>query len=258
MLPEIDPLTAGFTLLVGCALAFLATALCTRGPEDTTVVACLRLLCRVYARVFHSLKVVCPSENPLPEKGPAIVVANHRSSVDPVIVAVATRRRVFFLMAREYYESKGLRWIFRLLGCIPVNRDGNDLGATKAALKTLQAGKVIGIFPQGGIRDAESSIEGKGGAALLALRTGAPVVPVFIDGTPNLDSVVRGLVTPSKTTLVIGPMLKLDGGPERKPPREQVERLTASILGAIEALGRSQSQDREQPAAGFDRGGTAR
>ena len=207
-----------------------------RGPEDPPFAAVVRPLCVAYTRIFHRLRFVSPVKNPVPAEGPAILVSNHRSGVDPLLLGVVTRRRVRFLMAREYYETWGLEWAFRLLGCIPVNRDGSDLGATKAALKALRAGEVIGIFPQGGIREAGSSLEGKAGAALLCLRTGAPVVPFYIDGSPNLDSVFLSLITPSHTTVTCGMPLLLGQGKEQKSSREELEGVFASILGAIEKL----------------------
>jgi 1-acyl-sn-glycerol-3-phosphate acyltransferase len=156
-------------------------------------------------------------------------------------------------MAREYYEVPILHHAFRTLDAIPVNRDGNDLGATKAALRRLRDGKVVGIFPQGGIRDAASEIEGKAGAALLALRTGAPVVPVFIDGSPNTHSVLRAVLTPSRTTVRFGAPIALGPIEGRRPTRAELDGATARILGAISGLagGEASSRGRVPGAATF-------
>ena len=125
----------------------------------------------------------------------------------------------------------------RRIGCIPVNRDGTDLGATKAALRALKNGEVIGIFPQGGIREAEGSLEGKSGVALLALRTGAPVVPFRVEGSPNVPSVLRAVLTPSRMTVRHGPPLRFTPTGEGKPSRKELEEVTARILDAVAALG---------------------
>ncbi|HVR74012.1 MAG TPA: lysophospholipid acyltransferase family protein, partial [Planctomycetota bacterium] len=199
MKPEVATLVAIALAAAGACALFALIAFKMRGPEDTPFIAVLRVICVVYTKVVHGLRRVPRGVDPVPPTGPAILVANHRSGLDPVIMGIVTRRRVRFLMAREYYEAVGLRWMFRALGCIPVNRDGNDLGATKAAMTALRASQVIGIFPQGGIREAGASLEGKSGAALLALRTGAPVVPIFIEGTPTLESVLLASMRPSLT-----------------------------------------------------------
>ncbi len=216
------------------AAAYAILAYCLRGPEDSTLATFVRPLCHFYVRAVHRLRIFPPTDV-VPRSGPAILVANHRSGVDPILIAILTQRRVRFLMAREYYEVYGLKWAFRSLGCIPVNRDGNDLGATKSALKALRHGEVIGIFPQGGIRDAKGSLEGKAGVALLSLRSGAPVVPFYIYGSRNLDSVGLSLITPSRTWVNCGVPL-LFSASEAKPGRETLERTTAEILESITRL----------------------
>ncbi len=176
----------------------------SRGPEDTPFVALARTLNVVVARGIHRLKIcgdVC-----LPDEGPCIVVANHRSYIDPSLITGVTRRWIVFLMVREYYEAPGVHWLFKAIGCVPVNRDGNDLAATRKALKALRAGRVVGIFPQGGIRDPDA---GKAGVALLALRSNAPVVPFFIDGSPVCESVLLAIFRPSRSRVFCGEPIRV-------------------------------------------------
>jgi 1-acyl-sn-glycerol-3-phosphate acyltransferase len=139
-------------------------------------------------------------------------------------------------MAREYHAIPVLRRLFRALQCIPVNRDGNDLAATKVALKALRSGGVIGIFPQGGIRDPEETLEGKSGVGLLALRSGASVIPARVEGSPSHHSVLKALLTPSRTVVYVGQPLPFARHRGRKPSREEIERVTSEILDAIASL----------------------
>jgi 1-acyl-sn-glycerol-3-phosphate acyltransferase len=236
MKPEVATLVAIALTAAGACALFAVVAFKMRGPEDTPFIAALRVICVVYTKIVHGLRRVPRGVDPVPPTGPAIVVANHRSGLDPVILGVITRRRIRFLMAREYYEAVGLRWVFRALDCIPVNRDGNDLGATKAAMTALRSSQVIGIFPQGGIKEVGVSLEGKRGAALLALRTGAPVVPVYIEGTPALDSVLLAILRPSRTRVTTGAPLALGGGRNHRPSREEVDEASRAILEAIQVL----------------------
>jgi 1-acyl-sn-glycerol-3-phosphate acyltransferase len=223
------------------AACFAALMLLARGPQDTLFVAFIRAVSIFQGKLFHRYRLVGGSGDPIPPAGPFIVVANHRSGVDPVLLSVVTRRRIRLLMAREYYEIPVLHTIFRALGCIPVNRNGNDLSATKAALKALREGQVIGIFPQGGIRGGDEEMEAKHGVAMLSSRTGAPIIPFYIDGSPHKDSVLCSIMTPSRTVIRAGPPTSICQKAEGKVSREELERLTASVIAAINSL---------KPAAG--------
>jgi len=226
-------------ILAGVPLVFGAIALaCTpfvRGREDSLFVGFFRVITRVYARVLHGIRPQKGTDI-LPSEGACIVVANHQSGADPALIAALSRRLIRFLMAREYYETRGLRWLFRAIGCIPVNRDGSDLSATRAALKLLRSGAVIGLFPQGGIRDADDPLGvAKAGVALLALRTGSPVVPIYIEGSPAFDSVLLGVFWPSRTKLHCGEPLAFESAGPR-PTREELAHVTDAILEAIRTL----------------------
>ena len=81
-----------------------------------------------------------------------VVVANHISAMDPVILQISSPRRIIhFMMAKEYYEKKPWYWLYKAFGTIPVNRSGTDIAAVRAALRVLKDEKVIGLFPEGRI-----------------------------------------------------------------------------------------------------------
>jgi len=234
----IDALVMVIPGFLACALASsVAAAWLRRGPTDSLPVALLRLTNDFYMKWFHRSRW-CPLKSPIPLDGPALIVANHRSYLDPLAICVSTKRLIHFLMAREYHEMRGMRWMFRLAATIPVNRDGNDLGATKAALRVLQDGGVIGIFPEGGIRASgeDESENGKAGVALLALRTGAPVIPAYISGTPACDSLLRAILSRSSPHVRYGEPLHLGSGKKRKLTREEIESAARSILASVYAL----------------------
>jgi 1-acyl-sn-glycerol-3-phosphate acyltransferase len=139
---------------------------------------------RGFSRLWHGWRPVGPS--PLPSAGPAIVIANHPSHADPAFLLAASRRPLRFLQARECYEVPVVRWLFALFGLIPITRGRPDAGAIRLALEKLHAGEVIALFPEGEVQSTspESLRRGKTGAALLALRSGAPVFPAWIEGGP--------------------------------------------------------------------------
>ena len=229
-------LAAACALVVG-VLAFECLAFRLRGPEDSFLVAQIRVFCWLHAKCVFGLRVVSETADPIPAEGATIVVANHQSGADPVLVSLATRRRVRFLMAREYYEIRGLAWLFRGVGAIPVNRDGRDLSATKASLHALQHDQCLGIFPQGGIREAGVGFDdSKSGAALLALKTGTKIVPCYITGSPQHESVFRVFFMPARVVIVFGRPFALAETAQRKPSRAEVDEATERVLGSILAL----------------------
>lgn len=207
-----------------------------RGPEDFFLHAILRSLNTVVTSTLHRVRVNT-TRGSVPDHGPCIVVANHRSGADPSLVARVTKRRLRYLMAREYYEIRGLEWLFRMLGCIPVNRDGNDLGAIRQALRALADGDVICIFPQGGIADPESEMsDSKAGVGLLGLRSGAPIIPVYVDGSPVCEAVIGAVFfRVSRSRIYCGAPFRLDSI-DGETSRERITEATRRILGSVDDL----------------------
>jgi 1-acyl-sn-glycerol-3-phosphate acyltransferase len=115
------------------------------------------------------------------------------------------------MVAREYYEWPSVHWLARIIGCIPVNRDGRDLSATRAALRALREGRVLPIFPEGTIVPTSGRELGaiRPGSAYLAIHAQVPVIPAYIWGTPATNEIIEALVTPSKTRLYFGPPIDL-------------------------------------------------
>ncbi|MGD8931917.1 MAG: lysophospholipid acyltransferase family protein, partial [Chromatiales bacterium] len=122
---------------------------------------CIRLFCRHW----HRLQ---PVELAIPETGPAILVSNHISGLDPLLMVSCSRRPLRFLIAREQYQRIGLRRLYKAIGCIPVDRERSPEKALRAAFRALRAGEVIALFPHGKIHlDSEPPRRLKAGAARL-------------------------------------------------------------------------------------------
>ncbi len=135
-----------------------------------------RLFCRHYHRLNHDMIE-------LPESGPAILVANHISGLDPILLFAASRRKLRFLIATEQYHRFGLEWLFRAVGCIPVDRRGRPEKAFREALKALKDGDVVALFPHGKIHlDSDPHHHLKPGAVRLAQLAGCPIYPLRIEG----------------------------------------------------------------------------
>jgi 1-acyl-sn-glycerol-3-phosphate acyltransferase len=190
-----------------------------------------------FARTWHR----CSPDGPctLPGAGPAILVANHPSHADPAFLIASSPRLLCFLQARECYDILLLRRLFRRVGCIPVSRDAPDLAAIRLALKRLREGKVVCLFPEGDVGEAggDRVAPGKSGAALLALRSGAPVIPAHIRGGPRTRNLLWAWFWPSTgVRVVFGPPIDLSSFRGRRLDRHCLRQATARIMEGIAAL----------------------
>lgn len=132
-------------------------------------------------KIFYRFKVV-GREN-IPPKGPAILVSNHLSYLDPIVLGLAVKRKIYFMAKEELFRIPLFHRLIKILYAFPVKRRGFDRKALKAALEFLSQGKIVGLFPEG-TRHREGTVGPfSSGVALLALKSGAPVIPLGIKGT---------------------------------------------------------------------------
>ena len=127
---------------------------------------------------------------PVPHRGALILASNHISHFDPSILSGFFPRRIDWLAMKELFHSTWTTLAFTWLNCIPVDRSGADRTALRQAFHRLTDERVIGIFPEGGIRAGEWSILNgaamKPGLAMLSIHSGAPVVPCALIGSDRL------------------------------------------------------------------------
>ena len=160
----------------------------------------------------------------IPPYGPVIYVSNHQTHFDPCLVGLVIRDRPFRAMARDtLFKNPIMSWIMHGIGAIELERGKGDAGAMKAALAELEAGRTVMLFPEG-TRTRDGAIAPfQRGVTLIIKRSGAPVVPVAIEGAhdvwpygeskPRLSgriAVMAGPAIPAADLLVNGPDAALD------------------------------------------------
>jgi 1-acyl-sn-glycerol-3-phosphate acyltransferase len=125
----------------------------------------------------------------IPRDGAAIIAANHRSFLDSIFLPLVVRRRVTFVAKAEYFDDPKTAWFFRGVGQIPIRREGGSAGelALEAAMGVLREGGIFGIYPEGTRTRDGYMHRGHTGIARIALRSGAPIIPVGLIGTDDVQ-----------------------------------------------------------------------
>ncbi|MCL6450633.1 MAG: 1-acyl-sn-glycerol-3-phosphate acyltransferase [Acetobacteraceae bacterium] len=184
-----------------------------------------RLVLRAYIR-WRYKQTVEGSEN-LPRRGAVILCPNHINFWDPVTVACSIGRRVSFMAKEELFRNPVVALALRLVGAFPVKRGKADRAAIRHSLRVLGRGQVLGIFPEGTRSRTGVLQKAEPGAALLALRTRAPVVPVGICGSYR---------RPARVVVRFGPTLTFPEHYGARPTAERLEHVGSQIMAAIAAL----------------------
>lgn len=190
------------------------------------------LLTRPLHRAFD---IQVEGSDRLPE-GPSILAANHRSFMDSVFLAAAVDRPVSFMAKAEYFDRRGVAWVLRSIGQIPLRR-GSPAGARRAldtALGVLSSGGVVGVYPEG-TRSRDGRLHrGRLGPARLALASSAPIVPVGLIGADQVQAPGQRLPHWGKpVTIRFGSPLRADPAPvdHRAHLRDLTDRLMTEIAG---------------------------
>lgn len=173
----------------------------------------------------------------VPKQGPLVVVSNHASNYDPPIVSNCVGRPVAHMAKEELFQIPILKHAIALYGAYPVSRGTPDRAAIRAALKYLEQGWAVGIFLQG-TRTPDGRITNpKRGAALIAAKAQAPLLPVSLWGTEAIEQKGAVIPRPVPVTVRIGEPIPAPSSTDK----EELEALTqkcAATINALHALGR--------------------
>jgi 1-acyl-sn-glycerol-3-phosphate acyltransferase len=173
-------------------------------------------------------------EEHIPEVGPVILASNHRSNMDPVLLASAVRRPVAFMAKAELFVGP-LGWILHWIGQFPVRRGGIDREALRQTDAVLARGSMLGLFPEGTRGDGQFSAVHPG-LAYVMVRQRCPVLPVVIFGTERVRRRFGWLPFASPVRIVIGPAIDLPRSTSDRAGRRAASQLLQQRLKAFLAV----------------------
>lgn len=166
----------------------------------TRLIPAIHGIVRLTAKLFFGLREL--GREYIPLTGPVILVSNHISDWDPPVLGMASSRVPYYMAKSELFKGRTARFLLERLGAFPVNRTGVDTGAIRTSMSLLKQGQVLAMFPEGTRSPAELLGRAKHGIALIARRSAAPMVPVYISGT---RSPVKALFRPGGFSVAFGP-----------------------------------------------------
>jgi 1-acyl-sn-glycerol-3-phosphate acyltransferase len=173
----------------------------------------------------------------VPRTGAVIVAANHVSWLDPAVLGSACPRPIRFLIARSVYGAPWARWFYAGMKAIPVENGDRDPRSLRAALRALARGEVVGVFPEGqGLDGTGGPRRPKPGATLLAALSGAPFVPVCLEGTLQAWPPGSRFPRPGRVRVRFGPSFRQWSGRAR-PDRAELDGLAQDLMTRINRLG---------------------
>lgn len=194
---------------------------------------CCHTLVRLVMVVLYRHRVYRPTDLP---QGAAILAPNHASHLDPPFVGSSWPQEIHFLGRRTLFDHPRLAKLIARLNCHPVNREGADPASLKMIVALLQQGQKVVIFPEGKRSPDGLLQQGQAGVAMLALKVGCPVIPVYIHGTYELWS--RHQTRPKffgKTACIFGEPIYPEAF-KSLPKKEGQQRMTEQIMETIAHL----------------------
>lgn len=165
----------------------------------------------------------------LPKDQTFVVCANHKSNLDPPFLGLSLPITLRYMAKEELFRNKLFGSLLRAVGAFPIRRGKSDVGALRAAVKMLENGECVAIFPEGARGKHKDHLrKGKQGAALIAVKAGVNILPVGIEGEYKLFS---------KMTLRVGKLISLEEYAGQKVDSEVLQQITdGALMPAIAEL----------------------
>lgn len=193
-----------------------------------------KIFCTLYYLIFGGLKSV--GEENIPATGGVILAPNHISYADPPAVGCAMKRKVHYMAKEELFRPALFGRILLAVGAFPVRRGTADRKAIRHALDLLKEGKVICIFPEGARSLNGKLQEAEPGIGLIALKSGAPIVPVAVVGTDKILPADGSKPHRHKVIIEYGKPLTFEDLLQSKDTAQAIAEVGKRVMAAIDAL----------------------
>ena len=187
-------------------------------------------ICRVVTSVWFDFKV--HGIELVPRRGGALLICNHQSYLDPVLVGVQLQRHVSFIAKSQLFELPGLGWLIPRLNTFPVRRGESDVSAIKEALRRVHEGQILTMFPEGTRSRDGNLLPIQAGIALMVKRAEAPVIPAVVDGSGRAWGRGRKFPTGAPVRLMYGPPMQF-GKMKGAQVGEQIDQTFRRMLGEL-------------------------
>jgi 1-acyl-sn-glycerol-3-phosphate acyltransferase len=191
-----------------------------------------KIILSSFFRFYIRLDVI--GHRNIPGSGGVILAPNHISYLDPILMALAVKRRVYSMAKEELFKNTFSRFVMTNLNAFPVRRGGLDRSTLNRSLKILNHGNVLNVFPEGTISLSGNTLEGKQGAAWLALKANVPVVPVKIIGSNELLPNGKTFPKMGRARVIFGKPIIIDSKDHKHKEKRKI--LTSMIMEEIERL----------------------
>ncbi len=212
--------------------------------QSATVMPPIYRVCRAILafifRVYFRLRVQDASH--VPATGPVILAPNHASYADPPMIGVGVQRMCNYLARANLFENRLFGWWLREVGVVPVDRDGGSASGLRTILGRLREGSAILLFPEG-TRTTDGRLQpARSGIGLMAIKSGAPVVPVRVRGSFEAWGRHRRVPLPRRIDIRFGPALRFEKHVAEAAtcPKERLKEIyqevSDEIMAAIAAL----------------------
>ena len=189
--------------------------------------------------LLHLWRVTVEGLDNVPSEGPAIIAPNHTAAIDSFFVPSVLPRRIIYVGKSEYLDDWKTRRLFPALGMIPIDRSGGDASqrALNTAKRVLERGELFGIYPEGTRSRTGHLHKGHTGMARLALESGAPIVPVGIIGTREVQPPEVAMPRPLRpVTIRFGTPVDPNRYHGRADDRMVLRQLTDEVMYEIREL----------------------
>lgn len=182
----------------------------------------VKAVVRWFMKIFFRIKII-GKEN-IPKEGACIICSNHKSYFDPPMLVVFNKRHVNMIAKKDLLKNPIMGWLCKTFGALLVDRDGKDIETVKQSLRILKNGEILGIFPEGTRNGMAKGEKAKNGAVLMAIKSGAPIIPAGIKGDYKIFR---------KVTMTYGKPIYYDKTKINQQDKEEIDKLTEELMNTI-------------------------